>query len=128
MAIADLFHSFLNQRSSYSESFTSKLWSKRTPLSFEEAKKLAARYSKKGDLWIAQKLRNNNCSEEYIGRAIGTLPKEQERAQLLASDKWYRLNHKDVRVRVVKLAQYLMSQHFAAEIAWDIARDFGNIH
>ncbi len=128
MAIAEFFHSFLNNRSDYSESSARKLWVSNKRLSCEEAKKLAIYYCNKGNLWIMQKLRNNNCSDEYIGRAIGSLANEQERAELLAADMWYRLNHKDVRVKVVKLAQYLMSQHFAAEVAWAVARDFGKIH
>jgi|GEM_PF-2130693 len=128
MAIADFFYSFLTHRSPESESFTSKVWSNSKRLSCEQAQKIAAQYSKKGDLWIAQKLRNNNCSEEFIGRAIGSIPVEKERAELLAANKWYCLSHKDIRVKVVKLAQFLMSQHFAADIAWKVARDFGNIH
>ncbi|MDF2868099.1 MAG: hypothetical protein K0S11_1569 [Gammaproteobacteria bacterium] len=128
MAIAEFFHSFLTNRSNYSESFTSKLWSSNKYLNCEEAKKLATYYCHKGDLWITQKLRNNNCSDEYIGRAIGSIANEKERAELLAVDKWYQLNHKDVRIKVVKLARYLMSQHFTAEVAWAVARDFGNIH
>lgn len=127
MTIADLVHSFINHNTNQAHLNSKQVWSSQHYLSFEKAKKLAKRYCNKGNLWIAQKLRNNNCSEEFIGRAVDSIADERERAELVAADKWYSLNHSDTRVKIIKLAQYLMEQHFDAEIAWAIAREFGNV-
>lgn len=127
MAIADFFYSFINHHTTETQLNSKSLWSSNKYLSFEKAKKLAKRYSNKGNVWIAQKLRNHNCSEEFIGRAVGSIATERERAELMAANKWYNLSHADNRVKIIKLAKYLMERHFDAETSWTIAREFGNV-
>jgi SOS response regulatory protein OraA/RecX len=127
MAIADLLHTFINPKSS-NPYINNSLFVMQSSVNREQAKNIASRYLNKGNLWIAQKLRNHNCSEEFIAYAMTSLPPEKQRAELLAAEKWYDFEYKDDKIKVIKLAQYLMSHYFEADIAWDVARDFGNIH
>lgn len=82
------------------------------------------RLKKWGKLKIRHGLESHGLSPYCIEKGISTIDDNDYRSTLkkLISEKWERLDLKDLFVRMHKTAQYLMSKGYEPELIWEVLK------